>query len=336
MSSSQKIVFFDVKDWEIEDIKNKLKDMDVRFSTESLSKANASEYANANIISVFINSKLTSEILEHFKDLKLISTRSTGYDHIDLAYCKDREISVANVPSYGANTVAEHTFALILCLTRRVIESVDRVRAGKFYPTGLTGIDLLGKTIGVIGTGNIGSNVIKYSKAFGMDVLAFDLKPNLELSQKLGFQYVTLEHMLPLCDIITLHLPLTDSTRHVINRSNISLLKKSAIVINTARGGLIETDALFDALKSKQISGAGLDVLEEESFLSEELELLHNDKLDGTDLKIAIENHVMAHLPNVIITPHNAFNSKEALNRILETALNNIVSYTSGILINLV
>ena len=325
-----KVVFFDVKDWEKEEIHKIVKDFDVKLCTDSLTIDNASEYADAEALSIFINSDCSAKVLEKFKDLQLITTRSTGYDHIDLEYCKSNNIQVANVPSYGSNTVAEHAMALVLALTRRIVESADRVRRNDFRPDGLTGVDLMGKVMGVVGTGKIGQNLAKYASAFGMKVLAYDVKPNPELAEKFGFTYVELDYLLAKSDVVSLHVPFLPSTKHLINKKNIMKMKKGSYLINTARGGLIETDALFDALRVGHIAGAGLDVFEEEKFLTEEAELLHQDSHGEVDFKIALENHMMSYLPNVVVTPHNAFNSKEALQRIIVTTVDNIVCFAKG------
>src|SRR3990167_7940058 len=323
MSSSSlpvktKIVFFDVKDWELPYIKKLRAGYDIQTVSAGLSSENVEKYKDAEIISVFISSDLSKEIVRLLPKLKYIATRSTGYDHVDIKYCASKKITVSNVPTYGDNTVAEHAMALILALTRRLPESIDRVLKGDFFPDGLTGIDLKGKIIGVIGTGHIGKNVIQMAKGFGMKILAFDLYPDEKYASENGFMYSPLEYMLSRADIVTLHVPYNSSTHHMINRENIGKMKRGVIIVNTARGGLIETDALFDAVKTGHVGGVGLDVLEGEKFLSEEVELLYNDKCSGVDFKIALENHALARFPNVIITPHNAFNSAEALQRIIK------------------
>ncbi|PIS23303.1 hydroxyacid dehydrogenase [candidate division WWE3 bacterium CG08_land_8_20_14_0_20_40_13] len=288
------------------------------------------------ILSGFVYSKFSKEILEKLPKVKLIVTQSTGFDHIDIKYCKKKGITVCNVPEYGSNTVAEHTFALILTLMKRIIESTMRVKMGSFDPTGLTGFDLKGKTLGVIGTGKIGVNVIKIAKGFGMNAIAFDPFPKKDLEKYLGFAYKSLNEVLAESDIVTLHCPSCEETKHIINDKNINLMKDGTYLINTARGGLIETQALFNALKSGKIAGAGLDVLEEESFLAEERELLTKGTTERHNLLTLAQNHVLVNLPNVIVTPHNAFNSKEALQRILDTTVLNIESFIEGNPINTV
>ncbi len=332
----KKVVFFETKPWEVDYVNGSLKDFEVEFCEEKLTAENVEKYADAEVISSFIGSTFTSEVLSKLKSLKMIATRSTGYDHIDLDYCKNSNILVSNVPSYGENTVAEHAMALLLSLSRRIPESIDRVRANSFIPEGLTGRDLKGKVMGVLGTGHIGKNMIAYSLAFGMKVLAYDLYPDEKFASEAGFSYAELDYLFAKADVISLHLPYTKETHHVINKEAISKMKKDVVIINTARGGLIETDALFDGLSSGKVGGAGLDVLEEEKFLSEEVVLLHMDNHGEVNFKVALENHMMAHLPNVIITPHNAFNSKEALERIITTTIDNVKCYFGGSCKNLV
>lgn len=324
------LAFFEVKDWEKEYLSSKLASHNLQFCPEILTIESVNEYKNAEIICVFIDSKLDKELLSQFPNLKMIATRSTGFDHIDMSYCRERNIIVSNVPYYGENTVAEHAMALLLALTRRLLESVERVRAGVFDPEGLTGIDIKGKTVGVIGTGHIGKKFVKMINGFEPNIIAFDPMPDENYAKEMNYKYVALDYLLSNSDIISLHCPLNEKTKHLINKENISKCKKGVIILNTARGALVETDALFDAIKSGIIGGAGLDALEEEVFLKEELELLHKDTPTTFDYKIALQNHAMSHLDNVIITPHNAFNSKEALMRILDTTVENINSFLSG------
>lgn len=330
------IVFFEVKEWEKEHILNELSKDSVVLCDEVLSKTNAAKYKNASIISSFIDSYFTKEIIGLFPNLKLIATRSTGFDHIDVAYCKEKGIDVANVPNYGQNTVAEHAMALLLALTKRIPESIERVRRGKFDPAGLTGQDLKDKIIGIVGTGNIGRNMITMSKGFGMNVLAYDAFPDREREELLGFTYVELEYLLKKSDFISIHVPYIKETHHLINREAIKKMKKGVVIINTSRGGIIETDALFDGLRDGTVGGAGLDVVEEEAFIKEELQLLHKDSENNIDFRIALENHMMSYFPNVIITPHNAFNTTEALIRIIKTTVHNIKCYSTGVCENLV
>lgn len=330
-AQSEFVLFCDVRDSDTKPyLDTKLPDVSFACYADKAQDVPEDIAAKTTILSVFIHSKLPIEVLEKMPNLKAIMARSTGFDHIDLAYCAKRNILVSNVPTYGENTVAEHAMTLLLTLTRRIPEATERVKSGSFSPDGLTGMDIKGKTLGVIGTGHIGAYLIRIAKGFGMNVIAFDAFGKPELEKELGFIYVPMETLLAKSDVISLHVPYLESTHHVINREAISKMKQGVIILNTARGGLIETDALFDGLKTGKIGGAGLDVIEEEAFITDELELLYRDETEKTDLKIALENHVMANLPNVVMTPHSAFNSKEALQRILETTVQNIHAYLSG------
>ena len=201
---------------------------------------------------------------------------------------------------------------------------------------GLRGFDLKGKTLGVVGVGNIGKHVIKIAKGFGMRILAYDIKKDRKLTKKMGFKYVALEHLLKNSDITTLHVPYNASTHHLINKRTLKLFKKNCYLINTSRGGICDATALLQGLKNKIFAGLGLDVLEEEGYIKEERELLSLSFKKISDLKIILENHVLINQPNVIVTPHNAFNSKEALTRILDTTVENIKSFSKNKPINLI
>lgn len=317
-----KIAFFETEKWEENYIKNKLKKHELIFFRDVLDKKNIESVKDVDILSVFIYSKLDKEILERFSRLKAIATRSTGFDHIDLKDC-DKKIKVYNVPNYGENTVAEHTFALILDLSRKIHEAYNRTIRGDFSLEGLRGFDLKNKTIGIIGLGSIGKHVARISKGFEMDILAYDVKKDKKIERKFKLKYTTLNNLLKNSDIVSLHCPYNKYTRHLINKNNIGLIKKGAYIINTARGGLIETRALVKALVKKDLGGAGLDVLEEESLIKEEAQLLSKN-FPKENLKNLLENHLLLTFDNVIITPHNAFNSGEALKRILDVTIENI------------
>ena len=334
-----KVAFLETSDWEREYLKKfprfiALADL----YEEDLSLENVAKFKDYEIISCFINSQLSKEVLEKLPNLKFIATRSTGFDHLDLNVCKAKGVLVANVPGYGSHTVAEYTFGLLICLVRKIYDAYHRVReTGSFDLTGLKGRELFNKTLGVIGTGRIGINVIKIANGFGMKVIAYDKYPNDELEQQLDFIYVSFEELLKQADIITLHVPYNTETHHLLNKNNISLIKTGAYVINTSRGGVIETEALYQALKSGQIAGAALDVLEEEESVKEEQELLVKGKIaESEKLKTILLNHIFIDLDNVIVSPHNAFNTEEALENIVATTIENIDGYLKGKPINLV
>lgn len=319
-----KIVFFETENWEADYLKNQLSGFDVNFVSEKLTAENIETAKEVEAISVFIDSQLTKDILEKLPNLKMIAVRSTGFDHIDMNFCKEKGITVCNVPYYGENTVAEHTFALILDLSRKIHESVERVKKEGFAVEGLRGFDLKEKTLGVIGLGRIGQHVARIAQGFEMNVLVYDAFLDKKLAKKLNFKYVSLEDLLKNSDVITLHVPLNKKTEHLISAQNINLIKRGAYLINTARGGIVETAALVSALEQGILAGAGLDVLEEECYIKEEGQFLSEDFYKKCDIKTMLANHVLMEKKNVIITPHNAWNSTEAIQRILDTTIENI------------
>jgi len=329
-----KAVFFEIEDWQKDYLKEKLRDVELSFFAEPLSLENISSAEGCQIISPFIYSKLNKDVLLKLKSLKMIATRSTGFDHIDTAFAKENKIIVCNVPFYGENTVAEHTFALILALSRKLFDSIERTKQGDFSLDGLRGFDLKGKTLGIIGLGHIGFCVARIANGFEMNVLAFDVEQDKKMAEEIGFEYTDLDSLLKNSDIISLHAPYNKETHHMINSGNIGLIKKGACLINTARGGLIETEALLKALSDGTLSGVGLDVLEEECFIKEEAQLLSKEFPKTCDLKTVLQNHILLRQKNVIITPHNAFNSEEALMRILDTTILNIQSFIKNKPIN--
>ena len=261
-------------------------------------------FQDAEIISVFVHSIITKEILEKLPNLKMIALRSTGFDHVDLEYCREKNIVVCNVPSYGEQTVAEFVFALLLFVTRRLQNVGYTANAVDYF-----GLDLFGKTLGIIGTGNIGMHVAKMAKGFNMKVLGYDLFPNEKMASELGFEYTTMEKLLAQSDIVTLHAPYNETTHHMIGEKEFGMMKNGVIFMNTARGALVENNALLSALESGKIQTALLDVVE-------------------NDLEEIISHK------NVIYTPHVAYNTKEAGQRIVETTLDNISAFENGVLKN--
>ncbi|HUI05572.1 MAG TPA: hydroxyacid dehydrogenase [Verrucomicrobiae bacterium] len=325
-----RIAFFELHDWEEAYLRERLDAVHTVVAVrEALEDKHLARIADAEVVSPFIYSRLTAARLAKLPQLKLIATRTTGFDHIDVAECARRGIMISNVPFYGENTVAEHTFALILALSRKVHEAFVRVRAGNFSLDGLRGFDLKDKTIGVVGAGHIGLHVIRIARGFGMNVLAFDVHRDGFLAEVLGFTYTDLDTLLGRSDIITLHAPYTKRTHHLINRDNVGRIKRGAILINTSRGGLVDTEALLKALDDGILAGAGLDVLEGEEAIYEESALL-GDAVNPERLRQALQNHVILKKPNVVFTPHNAFNSQEALERILQTTADNIAAFVAG------
>lgn len=305
------------------------------FIDDELSLDNVETVKDVDILIVFVYSRVNKEIIEKLPNLKYITTMSTGFDHIDLEASKARGIFVSNVPIYAETVVAEHAFALLLAISRRLEESFERARKSHFSPDGLTGFELRGKTLGIIGIGAIGTHVIEIANGFGMNVLAYARHPDLAMEKKLKFKHVDLPILLSSSDIVSLHIPYNKNTHHFLSKDQFAQMKNNAVVINTARGGLIHNGALLEALESGKLYAAGLDVLEEEPVLHEEKQLL-SSKFEKEKLQSVLEDHMLCNHPKVVITPHNAFNSYEALNKILETTHDNIASFVSGSPINTV
>lgn len=324
-----RIAFFEVDGWEEKYLENRLKGYFLRFSKEALNSENAQQIKDFDAVSIFVYSKVDGQTIQEIPGLKFIVTRSTGFDHIDIEACKKRGVTVCNVPSYGENTVAEHTFALILSLSRNICKACIRRFEHDASIEGLEGFDLKGKTIGVIGTGQIGLHVIRIAKGFGMNVVAYDVRENRLLSEVLAFEYISLEDLLARSDVITLHVPYIKATHHLMNKDTFKLVKKGAILINTSRGAIVDTEALIEALDNKILAGAGLDVVEGEELIKEEKQLLHESK-NLEVLTSFVRDHILLDKDNVVFTPHIAFYSKEALERILETTVENIAAFVSG------
>lgn len=326
-----KIVFFEVQDWEREEIEKNFPE--ATLTSDKLSEENVDQYQDFEIISSFIYSNLSKNVLEKLTHLKFIATRSTGFDHIDINFAKDKNIIVSNVPEYGSRTVAEHTFALILALIKKIYPSVSSFKSLKVNREEIRSIDLFGKTLGVVGLGKIGKEVVKIACGFGLKILAYNRSYDEQFAKEYNVQYVDLPTILKNSDIITLHLAYNKDTHHLINKNNIHLIKKGAYLINTARGGLIETESLLIALKEGILSGIGLDVVENEKELNEEIDVLTNYP-NNINLKTLVIDHILINHPQVIITPHNAFNSIEALQKITQTTIKNIKNFLQGKIIN--
>ena len=237
---------------------------------------------------------------------------------------------MANVPSYGENTVAEHVFALLLAISHRMPEAMERAQRGHFSPEGLQGFDLAGKTLGVIGTGRIGQHVIRIARGFQMRVLAHDVRAEPLLAAELEFHYTDLPTLYTEADVISLNVPSLPETRHMLSARTFAKMKDGVVVINTARGDLIDTRALIQALNSGKVAAAGLDVLPDEPLIREEAELICSIYCKQHDLRDLVANHVLLRMRNVVITPHSAFNTREAVQRIAETTVENIRAFAVG------
>lgn len=326
-----KIAFFGVRSWEREIIEKEIANMDVTgvgiFKQELQDDLDLAK--NYEVISTSIFSKINSELLDKLPILKLLTTRSTGVDHIDLKECEKRKIKVVNVPVYAAESVAEFTMALLLAVAKKIVPAHQSVEEGEFSPEGLTGVDLHGKTMGVIGVGKIGQNVVHFAKAFGMKVLGVERTQEPLLAKKLGFKYTDLENCLKQSDFVSLHVPYNSETFHLINRKNIKLMKPGSILINTCRGAVVETEAIVWALNNKILRGAGLDVTEEEEKI-ESISMIMSQRPSKDDLQAVLSYHLLRDRDDVVFTPHNAFNTQEAMKRIVTTTVTNINNFINA------
>ncbi|MGQ9881763.1 MAG: NAD(P)-dependent oxidoreductase [Armatimonadota bacterium] len=335
------IAFFEVDPWQAEYLEQGIEKLGIAsqlktdFLTHQLSVEDCERCANYDAVAVFIGTKVSSTVLQALPNLKLILTMSTGYDHIDLNACRQRGVTVCNVPHYGENTVAEHTFALILSLTRKLHAAYFQGLRGEYDIRTLRGFDLYGKTLGVVGAGSIGLHVIRIARGFGMRVLAFDTRPQHLLADVLGFNYTDMDILLGESDIVTLHVPATPATYHLINRDTLRKMKHGALLINTARGAVVDTEALLWALEEGILAGAGIDVIEGEEYITEESALLKKPLAEPT-LRQLVQAHLLLRRENVVFTPHIAFNSQEAVERILDTTLENLWAFLNGVPNNVV
>jgi D-lactate dehydrogenase len=301
---------------------------------------------DVEILSIFINDRIDGDFLDRHPSLRMIATRSMGFDHIDLEACTRRQIGITHVSGYGENTVAEHTFALMLALSRRIRESTEAALAGKFTHEQFRGMDLRGSTLGVVGAGRVGLHVIRIAGAFGMKVLAYDAHPNPLHTELLNFQYTTFEHLIRESHVITLHIPLNQETHHIFDRETISRCRPGVLIVNTARGRLIDSEALIEALDNGQVGGAGLDVIEEEGVFHGGATALLGaqiaDRVRGAgmdkdrislpagrmkEISRYIASNALLRRAKVVFTPHNAYNSTESREFISNTTAENIFNY---------
>lgn len=296
---------------------------EIKYFKGHLSKNNVVLTKDADCVCVFVNDTVDAEMIDAMVEngVKVLALRCAGFNNVDLVAAKDKLI-VVRVPAYSPYAVAEHTVALMLSLNRKIHRAYSRTREGNFSLNGLLGFDMHGKTAGIIGTGKIAKILIKILRGFGMNILAYDLYPDHNFARENNVVYTTLDELYHNADIISLHCPLTDTTKYLINDYSISKMKPGVIIINTGRGQLIHTNALIEGLKNKIIGAAGLDVYEEEN------DYFYEDKSN----KI-IDDDVLARLlsfNNVILTSHQAFFTKEALENIAQTTLQNIKDYIDG------
>lgn len=331
------MLVFDFKDTEREFFANhSFTDFNIIFYRESLTEEfldniPQEQKDNAYVVSVFIDSYVNAAVINAFKNMRILSTRSTGYDHIDLKACQKKNITVLNVVNYGETSVAQFTFGLILALLRNLIPASRAVKCSYGSGADFTGRDLSKMTIGVAGTGAIGAAVCRIAHAFGMKILAYDIKVKKELEETLGVRYMKLEDLLANSDIVTLHMPYTGDNRNMFSKKEFERIKQDAYFINTSRGEVVDMEALFKAVESKKLKGAALDVVACESVSFHCDELAGN--LGGISLECRRETEFvkkLAQFDNVIITPHIAYDTSDAVNYILEKTMNQIKTVIKG------
>jgi len=338
---AKRMLVFDFKKSEMGFFETKkFEDYDISFFEESLNEKTVKNVAledldNTEIISLFINSRINKEVLELFKKLKIITTRSTGFNHINLEECLKHNVAVTNVTDYGALTVVQFTYGVIIALVRKIIPSLSDMKKLENHSEDYIGHDLNALTLGVIGTGVIGSNICRVASTLGIKTFAYDIKQNREVVEKYNTEYLKLDDLIKNSDIITIHIPYNDENYHMFSHREFDMMKDGAYFINTSRGELVNTYELYKALISKKIQGCALDVGECEYFSFDIDNLLQ--KIPETThncLGRTLVLQKMAELPNVIITPHIAHSTKEALQSILETTMKNIKSFYEGNMLN--
>ncbi|MCM1339909.1 MAG: hypothetical protein NC191_09590 [Muribaculaceae bacterium] len=330
-----KMLFFDYRDSEEKFFENnKFDNFDIKFFSESLNEDTLSllteeDFENTLIISVFINSNVHESIINRFKNLRVISTRSTGYDHIDVNSCMQKNIALINIESYGSISVAEFTFAMMLMLIRNLFKAVTTQKNQIVSTADLTGRNLNGLVLGVVGTGQVGGGVIKIASGFSMRILAYDVRKNQNLIDEYGVEYVCLETLLKNSDVITLHIPYLKENYHLFSHEQFEMMKNGVYFINVARGELVDNEALLAALNSGKVKGAALDVI-----------ACHQGGVSGKDksslycIETSEAVKQMAELPNVLITPHMAYDTQEAVDYILEKTFEALSDYMHGGRIN--
>ena len=316
-----KAAFFNTKPYDIPWFRKSADgtDLELKFYESRLTADSAQLASGYEAICVFVNDILDAKVIDRLVDsgVRLIALRCAGYNNVDIAYCAGK-IGVVHVPAYSPYAVAEHTMALLLTSVRRIHKAYNRTREFNFSLNGLTGFDLHGKTVGVIGSGKIGSVFGDICRGFGMRTIAYSKTPKTGT----GFEFVSLDELYAQSDIISLHCPLTPETENLINAQAIEKMKKGVILLNTSRGKLVDTDALIDGLKDRKIGAACLDVYAEEGNLfynDFSGHIVNDDKLTR-----------LISMPNVLVTGHQAYLTEEALNNIAETTVQNILTYFSG------
>ena len=321
-----RIAFFDAKSYDRENFAkvNENFGFDIQYYKERLSLNTVSLTQGADAVCIFVNAECDTRVIERMAGygVKLIALRCAGFNNVDVRAAQQYGIRVVRVPAYSPHAVAEYAVTLMLALNRKVYRSVYRTREGNFRLGGLMGFDMYGKTVGLIGMGKIAKELIKILRGFGMNVLAYDLYPDLQFAEEHQVKIVSLDELYEQSDIISLHCPLTEETKFIINSDSITKMKYGVMIINTGRGKLIKTEDLINGLRSHQVGSAALDVYEEEA------DYFYEDRSDRMidDDKLAL----LLMMPNVIVTSHQAFFTREATHNIALTTLQNVLDFTEG------
>lgn len=312
-----KVAFYDTKEYDRPsfELYGKLHNVEYKFLETKLTEDTVELARGCDAVCVFVNDTVNAAVIDKLYEfgVKMIALRCAGYNNVDVRHAY-KKVHVTHVPAYSPYAVAEHAAAMLLTSVRRIHKAYDRTRNFNFSIAGLTGFDLHGKTVGVVGTGRIGRIFIDICKGFGMNVIAYDKFP----AEGYGINYVSLDELFEKSDIISLHCPLTDATRHIINADAIAKMKKGIVIVNTSRGALIDAEALLEGIKARKVGAACLDVYEEEA------DIFFEDR-SGHILDDELLSRLIT-MPNVIVTSHQAFLTVEALNNIAETTVGNILS----------
>lgn len=325
-----KIAFFDVEEQHVPIITQYCKERGLeitKISTKPFDHTAIDGIQDIDVLSVFL-SCVDAKTMQSLPHLKLISVRAAGFDAIDLVTAKQKKITVVNVPSYGADTVAEYAMTLLLMLARRLTMTFMQCRFGTFDQKITRGNDVAGKILGVVGTGKIGQKFVKMAHGFDMNIVCYDEKPNKQICSNYNARYVGLDELLKTADFISIHLPYTPQTHHLINLETLALLKPGVLLVNTSRGAIVDISAVRQGLQKNILGGVALDTFEGEDIWIKEDTLFNNCDLPSAEcFKKGLEAFSLLKFTNVILTPHNAFNSYEATQRILETALTDIDNF---------
>lgn len=332
---SCKMLIFDFREFEKDFFKkNKFENFDIKFfnwslNDDTVNNISPEDFDHSMIISIFTTSKITQTVINKFKNLRIISTRSTGIEHIDTAACVNKNITLINVEGYGCKSVAQFTFTLILMLVRNMLPAIEAVRRGSCVLPNFTGQNIETMTLGIIGTGSIGGAVCEIASKFGMKILAYDPAPKKELEKNYNVEYLEFDEVLKNSDIISLHVPYNEDNKYLISSKQFNLMKKSAYFVNTSRGELVNLTDLLKVIKNNHLKGVGLDVV----ACLDSACLEGAQKNERNFLSCLEESKVVQELnkqPNVIITPHIAYDTQDSADYVLEKTFSGLTDFLYG------